>query len=659
MEEPPGERPCEQQRERRQQQQEEQHERRQQQQQQQQQQRRRRRHGEEKRSPGGARKALKNDQDTETQTKKTGNGRVNGNTTERKKILPDFDSVSIPYSINGHGCRQLDATSRLKQSGKVPAGLSKEGCKSSCSNKNSMDIKNDKSFDFKSHEGKKELVALLNGVVAPSGRLTNGYPSKSAADNDGSGSESGCGTPKKRRPQRAGSKCADNVPQDKATRQGLAELPKREPELVERTVGSQANCARAPSRAEAPALTRAKPALGSASSSPQTGELARKNSDGKAAGTTGKKYEDRPGKAKISASVTAKDDSWTLFKPPPVFPVDNSSAKIVPKISYASKVKENLNKVSQVSVDAPNPPACGTASQVPLSAVKTITSSSFSNGPVSGEENGGPLYTAACTLPLASSVLGGENVASCPESAASIAAVPSASVGSEQRKPNLFVYPLGTSNMQPPLPSGCQADPPLSAPSNQKALGDIFQNQWGLSFINEPSAGPEGAIGQLAVSGHVTEVNFQSGYSAAPVPQAPAALPHGPAHPPLPKAYDPDMRTSHQTLSVLKTCPPSALACEGWTQTQPLDLDAQEATAASLGAIVFNSFKDPGHEASQANPASAVVALPKEAGHPRGLDRRSDWGPFDLRAAVIYHTKEMEYVLNLQKQVIYQVFVAV
>ncbi|XP_041094592.1 formin-like protein 7 isoform X1 [Polyodon spathula] len=31
--------------------------------------------------------------------------------------------------------------------------------------------------------------------------------------------------------------------------------------------------------------------------------------------------------------------SWTLFKPPPAFPVDNSSAKTVPKISYASKVK--------------------------------------------------------------------------------------------------------------------------------------------------------------------------------------------------------------------------------------------------------------------------------------------------------------------------------
>uniref|UniRef100_A0A8C5Q7E1 Uncharacterized protein n=1 Tax=Leptobrachium leishanense TaxID=445787 RepID=A0A8C5Q7E1_9ANUR len=35
--------------------------------------------------------------------------------------------------------------------------------------------------------------------------------------------------------------------------------------------------------------------------------------------------------------------SWLLFKPLPVFPVDSSSARTLPKISYASKVKENLD----------------------------------------------------------------------------------------------------------------------------------------------------------------------------------------------------------------------------------------------------------------------------------------------------------------------------
>ncbi|XP_043540361.1 nuclear fragile X mental retardation-interacting protein 2 [Chiloscyllium plagiosum] len=33
---------------------------------------------------------------------------------------------------------------------------------------------------------------------------------------------------------------------------------------------------------------------------------------------------------------------WTLFKPPATFPVGSSTARILPRISYASKVKENL-----------------------------------------------------------------------------------------------------------------------------------------------------------------------------------------------------------------------------------------------------------------------------------------------------------------------------
>ncbi|MGH0125556.1 UNVERIFIED_CONTAM: hypothetical protein FKN15_043024 [Acipenser sinensis] len=45
----------------------------------------------------------------------------------------------------------------------------------------------------------------------------------------------------------------------------------------------------------------------------------------------------------VAAAPLSQDSSlgasWTLFKPPPAFPVDNSSAKTVPKISYASKVK--------------------------------------------------------------------------------------------------------------------------------------------------------------------------------------------------------------------------------------------------------------------------------------------------------------------------------
>ncbi|XP_078392866.1 uncharacterized protein LOC144676261 [Cetorhinus maximus] len=40
---------------------------------------------------------------------------------------------------------------------------------------------------------------------------------------------------------------------------------------------------------------------------------------------------------------------WTLFKPPATFPVDSSSARTVPRISYASKVKENLSSETQLA----------------------------------------------------------------------------------------------------------------------------------------------------------------------------------------------------------------------------------------------------------------------------------------------------------------------
>uniref|UniRef100_A0A8C8S6E5 Nuclear fragile X mental retardation-interacting protein 2-like n=1 Tax=Pelusios castaneus TaxID=367368 RepID=A0A8C8S6E5_9SAUR len=88
-------------------------------------------------------------------------------------------------------------------------------------------------------------------------------------------------------------------------------------------------------------------------------------------------------------------EPWALFRPPPAFPVDSSRARTVPKISYASKLKENLECQ----------PAC-----VPASALRTTGS----------------------------------------------------------------------------LPK-CTPPPPA-----EPHLGAIFQNQWGLSFINEPGAGQAG-----------------------------------------------------------------------------------------------------------------------------------------------------------------------
>ncbi|XP_036420526.1 nuclear fragile X mental retardation-interacting protein 2 isoform X1 [Colossoma macropomum] len=597
-------------------------------------------------------------QDEETQTKKTENGKVNGSIVEGEETPTSLDSHGYLHSVSHNGDKVLLETNlKRKPSGQaLNTALKGEG-KGNNTSRNSMDYKNDKPSEVITHEGKKEALTSLNGVVTLNcGLLTNGYPGKPGTDNDGSGSESGYTTPKKRRAQRNG-KTVDNVT---ASAYGKAMQPanKQDPgptaqEPADRTSGPQVDLGRAASKADIHpgGSTKAREVPASGTTTQLTSEVHRKNSDSK---TSGKKFEDKSSKVKVAAST--KEDSWTLFKPPPVFPVDNSSAKIVPKISYASKVKENLNKTAQAGGEAlsPAPQVPGRPSQVPMSAVKTITSASFTNGPLAGEGNGCPLpgthfSSVASSAPvLASSSAGADNVAS-PSGSTTTSTTPSAA---EPRKPNLFVYPLTQSSMQLSLPSGRQADPPATT-TNQKSLGDIFQNQWGLSFINEPSAGPEGLVSHSAAKDKPVEVSFQGGCPATVVMQTSSASQRL-DQPPFPKAYELDKRTSAETLSKgvnLVLSAASGSAVEGLPQASSLGLDSQKDEAAVPGAIVFcSSSKDIGAELTRTSPAAPKVSLAREQGHTKGFDRRSSWGLFDLKAAVVYHTKEMEYILNLQKQ---------
>ncbi|KAM4697431.1 uncharacterized protein WCC33_013035 [Rhinophrynus dorsalis] len=83
-------------------------------------------------------------------------------------------------------------------------------------------------------------------------------------------------------------------------------------------------------------------------------------------------------------------DSWLLFKPLPVFPVDSSSARTLPKISYASKVKENLDGKGLVPSSALrtsnslpncllNTTLAGTTIDVPAQPSGSLSSSSCSS----------------------------------------------------------------------------------------------------------------------------------------------------------------------------------------------------------------------------------------------------------------------------------------
>ncbi|XP_061104334.1 FMR1-interacting protein NUFIP2-like isoform X2 [Conger conger] len=575
-------------------------------------------------------------------------GRINGSITEGEKTLSAIDPACILYPVSDNGSRPLlDTNLKVKKPGKAFSALLEAGSRGSYNCKNSMDSKNDKPLDFSPHGGKpfdkKDSLSLLNGIVSLSAsHITNGYPCKSVLDNDGSGSENGYTTPKRRKARHSSIKSAENVSvqQEKTMQQGSAASHRQDvgplsPE-PEKLASPRLDSGRPCAKAEAcTGVTRA-------------GELQHKNSEGKATGTPSKKFEDRPGKPRLAASVTTKEDSWTLFKPPPVFPVDNSSAKIVPKISYASKVKENLNKAAQARGDTPPPQEPGRLSLVPMSALKTMTSPSFMNGPISGEGNGclpaEPLFTtAASTVPLASPLSGGENVASSPDNDSSTTTTPVAATG-EPRKSSLFVYPLTPTNMQLALPSACQVDTP-AAQTNQKALGDIFRNQWGLSFINEPNAGPESKAGNAA------EVTFQGRCPVATATQDSSSSPSIWKPPPFSASPEVDKRTSPLPISsVLKICPPEVPVSGGGSQTHPLGQDTLRGEIGSLSAIVFASSKDPSAEPPQACQTNSALALVKEQSQCKGFDRRCSRGSFDLKAAVVYHTKEIEYILNLQKQ---------
>lgn len=489
-----------------------------------------------------------------------------------------------------------------------------------------MDCKNDKPSDLIAleGEGKKEALVSLNGVVTLNcGPLTNGYPGKPGTDNDGSSSESGYTTPKKRRAQRNG-RSLDNVTTSSQVK-AMQQASKQEPgsavlEPADRTSGAQVEISRASSKTDchSSGFIKAREANTTPPALPAS-EVYRKSA--------GKKFEDKSTKTKVAAS--AKEDSWTLFKPPPVFPVDNSSAKIVPKISYASKVKENLNKAAQTGTEipAPAPHVPGRPSQVPMSAVKTITSASFSNGDGNTCPLPGPHFSSvpsSSPVPVVSSA-GSDHVASFPGSSCNLSASTSTATP-EPRKPNLFVYPLSassSSNMQLSLPSGRQSDPP----PNQKSLGDIFQNQWGLSFINEPSGGPEGPASGSVTKAKPGEVSFQGSCTAHVATQT-----HG-----TPQRLDQsafvDKRTSTSKGGNLT---PSAASgsTEGLPQTLNLEVDTQKDEPGVSGAIVFcSSSKDIGAELPR------KLSLPREQSFTKGFERRASWDFFDLKAAVVYHTK--------------------
>ncbi|XP_069471379.1 FMR1-interacting protein NUFIP2 isoform X2 [Ambystoma mexicanum] len=504
-----------------------------------------------------------------------------------------------------------------------------------------VDKKNVKAFENKPKDilivGKAEQLPIPNGVVTHNSRLVANGCSGQTVDNDGSGSENGYSTPKKRQ-----GRCSsqdldllqDRVMQLEAVALAVAkDQADLKSELLLQPEGIQIAYTKAAWRNESGSgeSVRGKPA---------STELQRKNSEGKP--ILSKKVDERLKSKPVTASSAAsKDDSWTLFKPPPVFPVDNSSAKIVPKISYASKVKENLNKAAQTqsvflcsssTVEAPGQTS-SRLTHVPMSAMKSVTSTSFSNGPILAGSDGTSYTTGNQPLPAstASTVL--------PSQLEVVSSDPSKTVVVVEQKPNLFIYP---SIMQTGLVGMTPAD--HCGHTNQQSLGEIFQNQWGLSFINEPSAGPESNTVQAPEE---LDLTFQEEYADLLSHSAEKVSPEG-ERAVFPKAYELDKRTSPTVLSSLLKSGVTSLGAVLAHEPRHIG-ELQKADSGSQDVLEFLS-KDYEIDSLRASPTNILLTSAKEQHCPEILEKKHSWGSFDQRAAIIYHTREMETIWHLQKQ---------
>uniref|UniRef100_A0A8C5PN72 Nuclear FMR1 interacting protein 2 n=1 Tax=Leptobrachium leishanense TaxID=445787 RepID=A0A8C5PN72_9ANUR len=572
----------------------------------------------------------------DTHPKKTDHGELNGSAGDRHtppKTLGSEKAASQAASRVPNGSQQIGdvkPSTKAHSFGKVSVKTK------TLLHKNSMDKRNEKSYESKAKEvkatDKGEIGPVQNGLLSSSsGYITNGYVSKSA-ENDGSGSENGYATPKKRKARCTNTKGTEgsySVVEKMTDLDGKSESDL----LLEQKAGMRLDNTKASWKCEAGFA-------GAGRGKPSSGDIQRKNSDAKP--VTGKKFDDRP-KGKTSPASSSKEDSWTLFKPPPVFPVDNSSAKIVPKISYASKVKENLNKAAQNNLPAsqsslPFTPQAGEVptlncvSQVPMSAMKSISTVNFANGPLLLGADGGFLATAASITVSPSLPGGGESLPT------EFACAPNSS---EQKKTGLFTYPL---NMQHALPDTIQGD--QSGQSNQHSLGEIFQNQWGLSFINEPSAGPETGtdkppLGQVVCEHPMPVVSPGADVAAS-----------GNERPVFPKAYELEKRTSPQVPdgSNLKAshglgCDGTALSSDPKYSGEPPKIDSP-----NQGPLVFQSKVFDMEVSTQTSLKNTLQTSAKDKRYHGDVECKDSWSAFDLRAAIHYHTKEMESILNLQKQ---------
>ncbi|XP_043830575.1 nuclear fragile X mental retardation-interacting protein 2-like [Dromiciops gliroides] len=340
-----------------------------------------------------------------------------------------------------------------------------------------------------------------------------------------------------------------------------------------------------------------------------------------------------------TAPVVPKEEGRGLVKQPTAFSVSNSS---VAKVTYASKVKQNLYKVQTPSMplesclESELSPESGTAlpassaiieppilmpghklSQVPVSTPKSVNPPDCVNGPEKSTN-----VERSQVLPLEAHLI--KRPSPSPKSASHKMNLKYPAVA-----PSLFTCPSNT----PIAPTVLM---PNNAPPQTEVqmLREIFQNEWGLSFF-----GPEIAQGR------------------APDPKVihPPVPPKNPSplvsqetcvaeHVSFPQTDDMGKRPDPQSLGDIKPTVPKREKKALTQEPSPRDDDPQQADSRSHGTVTLlpSNDKTEHPEPSPTSPFSDPTL--------KGLGQKTAWEPFDARAAIEYHMTTMKSILETQKQ---------
>ncbi|XP_068930091.1 FMR1-interacting protein NUFIP2-like [Petaurus breviceps papuanus] len=502
-------------------------------------------------------------------------------------------------------------------------------------NENKNEDKKQKLPEDKPHTEQAPAVIPNVGKPKPPDSSNNGHKSREPDKKD-SGSEDGLITPKKRKAKHRANKNL-NIMKFK-----MIPSTSRDPILDEGLDNLKLHCGDQKGiKVESPKSERLAVGAGRGRSGPG---YTQEKAFNKSPGPNSQKVDQRSTIVPTALAVP-EEEAWSPFKQTTVFSISSSN---VPKVTYASKVKQNLPKVESPTTSLRS---CQQSELSPESAATLYLSSAMTGSPILmvshelTQVSISPLKSvnsldsvnasdksmnaqSSQTLPLEARLI---RRPSCSPKSVIHKMKPSC----PSAQPNFFPYP----SYMPVALRGLKAN--ITRPQTEvQMLEEIFQNEWGLSFITELSIGPE-FTEEIAPEPKVIQPH------KCPSPLALQETSKSPCVPQCvvkPKVYNMSKWLNPQGFEDIK--PPAPVQEREALILYPSlgDEQLQQATPKSHEAFVplLSNYKLKNSEHLPTNPSPDSTLKDSE--------QKNDWEPLNFRAVVEYHMAEMQSVLDMQKQ---------